>query len=393
MRTLGRFSRQPTGIRFWRPAPLLAKLAAEGKTFNDPETDHAHATPSSFRPPAGLAKLARRVQHDTRRDDGRPRRAGRPRASIGRGRRRADRLRVSGRDRSNIARQIRLPPAVPCRSGATISRFCSSGLQTMRSRRNASSPGDIVAGGVESISTCRTVEQHMLRAVARQAQARIYWPMLQTPRSSRSAYDISRGCRTKLRRAQPAACGRGGGGRQVQRRNRSDDRDHGRGRQGHGADLDPRRHDRRRRRHPRRHDLRGRRQDQARVAGRRDRGREREPILGRGCGVRGAERPRRRREGLAAARRVPRFRSCGLRARRDGHRSGVSCRSFAHSGPGSTHRRTSTCGAERALARCWSSTAATSWAFRTIASTSTVARIAVGHPLRRVGRRVSLRTR
>src|SRR5688572_31621633 len=67
----------------------------------------------------------------------------------------------------NIARQIALragcPVTVP---GATVNRFCSSGLQTiaMAAQRVIAGEGDVfVAGGVESISCVQgEMNQHML---------------------------------------------------------------------------------------------------------------------------------------------------------------------------------------------------------------------------------------
>ncbi|HYI03807.1 MAG TPA: beta-ketoacyl synthase N-terminal-like domain-containing protein, partial [Reyranella sp.] len=57
---------------------------------------------------------------------------------------------------SNIARQVAIAAGCPVTvSGATVNRFCSSGLQTiaMASQRVMTGEGDVfVAGGVESIS-------------------------------------------------------------------------------------------------------------------------------------------------------------------------------------------------------------------------------------------------
>ncbi len=69
---------------------------------------------------------------------------------------------------TNIARQIALragcPVTVP---GATVNRFCSSGLQTIAfaAQRVIAGEGDIfVAGGVESISCVQNeTNRHMLR--------------------------------------------------------------------------------------------------------------------------------------------------------------------------------------------------------------------------------------
>jgi acetyl-CoA C-acetyltransferase len=57
---------------------------------------------------------------------------------------------------ANIARQIALRAGLPVSvAGATVNRFCSSGLQTiaMAAQRVIANEGDVyVAGGVESIS-------------------------------------------------------------------------------------------------------------------------------------------------------------------------------------------------------------------------------------------------
>jgi acetyl-CoA C-acetyltransferase len=78
---------------------------------------------------------------------------------------------------ANIARQIALMADLPITvSGATVNRFCSSGLQTiaMVSQRVIAGEGDVyVAGGVESISCVQQeMNQHMLRDPAGQEEAR-----------------------------------------------------------------------------------------------------------------------------------------------------------------------------------------------------------------------------
>ncbi|MBL8489216.1 MAG: acetyl-CoA C-acyltransferase, partial [Rhodocyclaceae bacterium] len=67
----------------------------------------------------------------------------------------------------NIARQIGLVAGLPVTvPGATVNRFCSSGLQTiaMASQRIVAGEGDIyVAGGIETIScTAQEMNRHML---------------------------------------------------------------------------------------------------------------------------------------------------------------------------------------------------------------------------------------
>ena len=98
----------------------------------------------------------------------------------------------------NIARQIAtragFPVTVP---GATVNRFCSSGLQTIAmaaQRIRSDDAGIIVAGGLESISLVQTGPQ----AFGTQDQwivehkPAIYWPMIQTADTVAKRYGISR---------------------------------------------------------------------------------------------------------------------------------------------------------------------------------------------------------
>jgi acetyl-CoA C-acetyltransferase len=120
----------------------------------------------------------------------------------------------------NIARQIALaagcPVSVP---GATINRFCSSGLQTiaLAAQRIIAGEGDIyVAGGVESISCVQNESnKHMLREPwLAEHKPEIYWPMLQTAETVAKRYAISRerqdeyGARSQQRAGAAAAAGR-----------------------------------------------------------------------------------------------------------------------------------------------------------------------------------------
>ncbi|AQW32120.1 acetyl-CoA C-acyltransferase (plasmid) [Ralstonia syzygii subsp. celebesensis] len=118
---------------------------------------------------------------------------------------------------ANIARQIALragcPVTVP---GATVNRFCSSGLQTiaMAAQRVIAEEGDIfVAGGVESISC---VQQEMNRHMMTEGwlnkhKPEIYWSMLQTAENVARRYNISKerqdeyGVQSQLRAAAAAA--------------------------------------------------------------------------------------------------------------------------------------------------------------------------------------------
>lgn len=99
---------------------------------------------------------------------------------------------------ANIGRQIALMAGLPVTvSGATVNRFCSSGLQTiaMVSQRVVAGEGDVyVAGGVESISCVQQeMNQHMLRDPALDAKKpEIYWSMLQTAEQVAKRYNISR---------------------------------------------------------------------------------------------------------------------------------------------------------------------------------------------------------
>ena len=120
----------------------------------------------------------------------------------------------------NIARQIALsagcPVSVP---GATVNRFCSSGLQTiaLAAQRVIAGEGETyVAGGVESISCVQNESnKHMLRdAWLTEHKPEIYWPMLQTAETVAKRYSISRerqdeyGVRSQQRAASAAAAGK-----------------------------------------------------------------------------------------------------------------------------------------------------------------------------------------
>ncbi|MET3650407.1 acetyl-CoA C-acyltransferase [Dyella japonica] len=121
---------------------------------------------------------------------------------------------------SNIARQVALragcPVSVP---GATINRFCSSGLQTivMAAQRVMTGEGDIfVAGGVESISCVHQyINMHMMEeGWLKEHRPAIYWGMLQTAETVARRYRISRerqdeyGARSQQLAAAAQAAGR-----------------------------------------------------------------------------------------------------------------------------------------------------------------------------------------
>ncbi|WP_422648706.1 acetyl-CoA C-acyltransferase [Cupriavidus sp. H18C1] len=121
---------------------------------------------------------------------------------------------------ANIARQIALragcPVTVP---GATVNRFCSSGLQTiaMAAQRVIADEGDVfVAGGVESISC---VQQEMNRHMIQEGwlvknKPEIYWSMLQTAENVAKRYNIPRerqdeyGVQSQLRAAAAQEAGK-----------------------------------------------------------------------------------------------------------------------------------------------------------------------------------------
>ncbi|NMM75737.1 acetyl-CoA C-acyltransferase [Acidovorax sp. SRB_24] len=99
---------------------------------------------------------------------------------------------------ANIARQIALRAGLPITvSGATVNRFCSSGLQTiaMAAQRIIAGEADVfVAGGVESISCVQQeMNTHMLQDLQlAKAKPEIYWSMLQTAEQVAKRYGIGR---------------------------------------------------------------------------------------------------------------------------------------------------------------------------------------------------------
>ena len=121
---------------------------------------------------------------------------------------------------SNIARQVALAAGCPVSvSGATVNRFCSSGLQTiaMAAQRIIAGEGDVfVAGGLESISCVQQeMNRHMLYETwLKKNKPELYWPMLQTAETVAHRYRIPRerqdeyGVRSQQRAAQAAQAGR-----------------------------------------------------------------------------------------------------------------------------------------------------------------------------------------
>ena len=120
----------------------------------------------------------------------------------------------------NIARQIALRAGCPVSvSGATVNRFCSSGLQTiaMAAQRVIANEGDVyVAGGVESISCVQNeMNKHMFQdAWLKENKPAIYWPMLQTAETVAKRYGIAReqmdqyGARSQQRAVASQAAGK-----------------------------------------------------------------------------------------------------------------------------------------------------------------------------------------
>ena len=121
---------------------------------------------------------------------------------------------------SNIARQIALRAGCPVTTaGATVNRFCSSGLQTiaMAAQRVIAGEGDVfVAGGLEAISCVQNeANRHMIQETwLKQNKPEIYWTMLQTAEQVAKRYKIPRevqdqyGARSQQRAAKAQAEGK-----------------------------------------------------------------------------------------------------------------------------------------------------------------------------------------
>lgn len=98
----------------------------------------------------------------------------------------------------NIARQVALRAGLPVTvSGATVNRFCSSGLQTiaMAAQRVIADEGDVyAAGGVESISCVgnEAIAHNVSDSWLVEHKPDIYLSMLQTAENVASRYKISR---------------------------------------------------------------------------------------------------------------------------------------------------------------------------------------------------------
>ena len=98
----------------------------------------------------------------------------------------------------NIARQAALRAGLPVTvAGATINRFCSSGLQTiaLAAQRIVAGEGDVyVAGGVESISCVQQeMNLHMFQDPwLTEHKPEIYWSMLQTAETVAQRYKMDK---------------------------------------------------------------------------------------------------------------------------------------------------------------------------------------------------------
>jgi acetyl-CoA C-acetyltransferase len=121
---------------------------------------------------------------------------------------------------ANIARQIALRAGCPVSvAGATVNRFCSSGLQTiaMAAQRVIANEGDVfAAGGVEAISCVQNeANRHMIHERwLKEHKPELYWTMLQTAENVSKRYGIPRekqdeyGVRSQQRAAAAAAAGK-----------------------------------------------------------------------------------------------------------------------------------------------------------------------------------------
>jgi len=113
----------------------------------------------------------------------------------------------------NIGRQVAIAAGCPVTvPGATVNRFCSSGLQTiaMAAQRIIAGEGDVfVAGGLESISCVQAeMNQHMLADTTLLAKKpELYWNMMQTAETVAKRYDIPRERQDEYgARSQQRAC-------------------------------------------------------------------------------------------------------------------------------------------------------------------------------------------
>jgi acetyl-CoA C-acetyltransferase len=121
---------------------------------------------------------------------------------------------------SNVGRIVALRAGCPVTTaGASINRFCSSGLQTiaLAAQRILAGEGEVyAAGGLESISCIQNQSnRRMLKeAWVVEHKPELYWNMLQTAETVAKRYDIPRqaqdeyGVRSQQRAAAAAQAGR-----------------------------------------------------------------------------------------------------------------------------------------------------------------------------------------
>ncbi|HVW69822.1 MAG TPA: acetyl-CoA C-acyltransferase [Steroidobacteraceae bacterium] len=127
---------------------------------------------------------------------------------------------TEGTTGGNIARQIALRAGLPVTAaGATVNRFCSSGLQTIAmaaQRVMTEKVPVIVAGGLDSISCVQNeTNQHMRQDPwLLEHKPEIFWTMIQTAETVAQRYNISRerqdeyGARSQQRAAAARAAGK-----------------------------------------------------------------------------------------------------------------------------------------------------------------------------------------
>ena len=96
----------------------------------------------------------------------------------------------------NIARQVGLRAGLPVTvAGATVNRFCSSGLQTIAMAANAitqEGAGPMVAGGVESISMVQPTAKSVKDTWLEEHKPDIYMTMIETADIVAARYNLSR---------------------------------------------------------------------------------------------------------------------------------------------------------------------------------------------------------
>jgi acetyl-CoA C-acetyltransferase len=121
---------------------------------------------------------------------------------------------------ANIARQAALRAGLPVSAGgATVNRFCSSGLQAIAmaaQRVIVDRVPVLVAGGVESISCVQSTmnQTYVNDEWLSQNKPEVYWNMLQTAETVAKRYGISKeaqdeyGVQSQLRAAAARAAGR-----------------------------------------------------------------------------------------------------------------------------------------------------------------------------------------